>query len=126
MTGDTNLYLGEIRRLSPMLNELSRMLVVEADVPNPGRLRSGFFAQADIVVNANEPALTVPLDALIVFAGVEKVISIKEGKAQERPVHTGRKGSNWVEILSGLKAGEPVVRNPGNLRTGDLVTLKDS
>lgn len=126
VTGDTNLYLGEIRRLSPMLNDLSRMLVVEADVPNPGRLRPGFFAQADIVVNANEPALTVPLDSLIVFAGVEKVISIKEGKAQERPVHTGRKGSNWVEILNGIKSGEAVIRNPGNLRTGDLITLKES
>ena len=126
VTGDTNVYKGEIRRLSPMLNELSRMLVVEADVPNPGRLRPGFFAQADIVVNANEPALTVPLDSLVVFAGVEKVISIKEGKAHERPIKTGRKGSNWVEIVSGLKAGEPVIRNPGNLRTGDLISTKES
>jgi len=126
VTGDTNLYLGEIKRLSPMLNDLSRMLVVEADVPNPGRLRSGFFAQADIVVNTDEPALTVPLDALVTFAGVEKVLTIKEGKAVERPVSAGRRGEKWVEILTGLKPGEAVVRDPGNLRTGEPVVVKES
>ncbi|MGV3754392.1 MAG: efflux RND transporter periplasmic adaptor subunit [Verrucomicrobiota bacterium] len=124
VTGDTNLYLGEIKRLSPMLSDLNRMLLVEADVPNPGRLRPGFFAQADIVVSKDEPALTVPLDALVTFAGVEKVVTIKEGKAQERPVSSGRRGANWVEILTGLKPGEAVVRNPGNLRTGEPVVVK--
>ncbi len=124
VTGDTNLYLGEIKRLSPIVSELNRMLQVEADVPNPGRLRPGFFAQADIVVNTDEPALTVPLDALVTFAGVEKVVTIKEGKAQERPVSSGRRGANWVEILTGLKPGEAVVRNPGNLRTGEPVAIK--
>ncbi len=125
VTGDTNIYRGEIKRLSPMLSDLNRMLVVEADVPNPGRLRPGFFAQADIVVNTNEPALTVPLDALVTFAGVEKVLTIKEGKAQERPVTSGRRGTNWVEILTGLKTGEAVVRHPGNLRTGEPVVIKE-
>lgn len=126
VTGDTNVYRGEIKRLSPMINELNRMLVVEADVPNPGRLRPGFFAQADIVVDENQPSLTVPLDALVTFAGVEKVLTIKDGKAQERPVSSGRRGESWVEILTGLKAGEAVVRKPGNLRTGEPVTLKES
>jgi RND family efflux transporter MFP subunit len=125
VTGDTNIYRGEIKRLSPMLSDLNRMLMVEADVPNPGRLRPGFFAQADIVVNTNEPALTVPLDALVTFAGVEKVLTIKEGKAQERPVTSGRRGTNWVEILTGLKTGEAVVRHPGNLRTGEPVVIKE-
>jgi RND family efflux transporter MFP subunit len=124
VTGDTNLYRGEIKRLSPIVSELNRMLQVEADVPNPGRLRPGFFAQADIVVSTDEPALTVPLDALVTFAGVEKVLTIKEGKAQERPVSSGRRGANWVEILTGLKPGEAVVRNPGNLRTGEPVVVK--
>jgi len=126
VTGDTNVYLGEIKRLSPMLNDLNRMLMVEADVPNPGRLRPGFFAQADIVVSLNEPALTVPLDALVTFAGVEKVLTIKDGKAVERPVSSGRVGDKWVEILSGLKPGEAVVRDPGNLRTGEPVVVKES
>ncbi len=126
VTGDTNLYLGEIKRLSPMLNDLNRMLMVEADVPNPGRLRPGFFAQADIVVSMDEPALTVPLDALVTFAGVEKVLTIKDGKAVERPVSSGRVGDKWVEILTGLKPGEAVVRDPGNLRTGEPVVVKES
>lgn len=126
VTGDTNIYRGEIRRLSPMLNELNRMLMVEADVPNPGRLRPGYFAQADIVVNTNESSLTVPADAVVTFAGVEKILSIKDGKALERPVKTGRHGKNWVEIISGLKNGEVVVRDPGNLRTGELVVVKES
>lgn len=125
VTGDTNVYQGEIKRLSPIVNDLNRMLVVEADVPNPGRLRPGFFAQADIVANPSEPGLTVPQDALVTFAGVEKVLTIKDGKALERPVTSGRRGAAWVEILNGLKAGEAVVRKPGNLRTGEPVVIKE-
>jgi RND family efflux transporter MFP subunit len=37
--GDTNTFTGQIARLSPAPNEASRMLLVEADVPNPGALR---------------------------------------------------------------------------------------
>lgn len=121
--GLTNVFTGRIARLSPALNPLSRMLRVEADVPNPGALRAGLFARAQIVINAGEDALSIPAEALITFAGIEKVITVEGGKAREIPVTTGRRGPGWIEVLSGIAAGTPVVLRPEGLRSGQPVAL---
>ncbi|MCX8157047.1 MAG: efflux RND transporter periplasmic adaptor subunit [Verrucomicrobiae bacterium] len=119
--GSTNVHQTTLTRLSPSISEMNRMLMVEADVRGGGVLRPGAFVRAEVVVDANEPGLAVPAEALVVFAGLEKVVTVQEGKARERVVVTGRRGPDWVEILDGLKAGDPVVLRPGNLRTGDAV-----
>lgn len=121
--GDTNAYTGRIARLSPALDEKNRMLQVEADVPARGSLRPGLFARADIIVDERQDSLSVPANALMTFAGIEKVVVVQEGKALEKVVETGRRGPDWVEILSGIGPGEPVILNPQGLRTGQPVTV---
>jgi RND family efflux transporter MFP subunit len=123
--GDTNAYSGTITRVSPAIRQEDRMLQVEADVPNRGGLRAGLFVRARIVVNEREAALSVPASALTVFAGLEKVVVVQDGKALEKPVTTGRRGSDWMEIVSGLAPGETVVLEPGGLRTGQAVIVSD-
>ena len=66
----------------------------------------------------------MPISAIVVFAGIEKVLTIREGKAQERRVVTGRREKDRVEIVEGLKVGEPVVIDPGNLVGGRPVVVK--
>lgn len=122
--GDTNRYAGQIARLSPALDEQTRMLLVEADVPAQGSLRPGLFVRAEIVVDPDDPGLSIPSEALLVFAGVEKVVTVESGKALEKTVTTGRRGPGWVEILSGLSPGETVVMNPTGLRTGQPLTIQ--
>jgi RND family efflux transporter MFP subunit len=122
--GTTNSSLGQIARISPALTEQNRMLLVEADVPAGGILRPGLFVRAEIIVNEQESALTVPTNAVIVFAGIQKVVTVEDGKARERTVTTGRRHNGWIEITSGIQTGEPVVLAPGNLRTGQPVTTK--
>ncbi len=119
--GETNIYSGRIARLSPALDEQTRTLRVEADVPRQGPLRPGLFAKAQIIVAEQEAALTVPPEALLTFAGLEKVVVVHDGTAAEKVVTTGRRGADWVELVSGLKAGDTVVLAPGSLRTGQRV-----
>jgi len=119
--GDDNVYLGQIKRLSPTIKEQNRMLMVEADVRNSGRLRPGSFARAEIVTNDSSMAVTVPSRAVVVFAGIEKVIVIQNGKALERPITTGRRINEWTEVLAGVKVGESVIVDPGNLQSGQAV-----
>lgn len=118
---DTNVYAGKITRLSPALIEQNRMLIVEADVPSRGVLRPGLFARAEIVTSRNDPGVVIPEHALVSFAGLEKVFSIKEGKAIEKLVSSGRRGTDWVEILKGVKVGDVVILQPGNLQAGTPV-----
>lgn len=123
--GDATVYVGQITRLSPVIAEQNRMLVVEADVRNNGRLRPGAFAHAEIVTNDAKMAVTVPNNAIVTFAGIEKVLIVQNGKAVEKPITTGRRGNEFTEIVSGINIGEKVILEPGNLQTGQEVQVVD-
>ena len=121
--GNANVYVGQITRLSPVIAQQTRMLVVEADVRNNGGLRPGAFARAEIVTNDAKMAVTVPNSALVTFAGIEKVIVVQNGKALEKPVTTGRRTGEWTEIVDGVSVGDQVVVEPGNLQNGMAVEV---
>lgn len=118
-------YEGKVARISPMLNDQNRTLVVEASIPNGDfELRPGSFARATISLGRGAPAITVPSSSLVVFAGIEKVLLVEDGKAVERQVKTGRRVEGLVEIVSGVKDGETVVREPGTLQQGQPVVVR--
>lgn len=125
LEGTTEAWPGTIVRVAPAFDETNRSLIVEAEVDNSkGQLRPGSFARAEILTESGGDSLFVPASSLVVFAGIEKVVTVKEGKALERPVTTGRRAGEAVEIVSGLEAGEPVVVKPGN--TGMAVEIASS
>ena len=121
--GDANAYVGQIMRLSPVIAEQNRMLMVEADVRNNGKLRPGSFAHAEIVTNDAKMAVTVPNKAIVTFAGIEKVIVVQNGKALEKPITTGRRNADFTEIVTGVNVGEHVIVDPGNLQSGQDVQV---
>ena len=123
--GDSNVYVGQIMRLSPVIAEQTRILVVEADVRNNGKLRPGSFAHAEIVTNDSKMAVTVPNNAIVTFAGIEKVLVVQNGKALEKAITTGRRNGEFTEIVSGVNVGEKVIVDPGNLQTGQDVQVVD-
>src|ERR1044072_7707172 len=123
--GDQSVYVGKIMRLSPVIAEQNRVLMVEADVRNNGKLRPGSFAHAEIVTNDAKMAVTVPNNAIVTFAGIEKVIVVQNGKALERPITTGRRSPEFTEIVAGVNVGEKVVVDPGNLQSGQAVEVVD-
>ncbi len=122
--GAPGTHEGHVARISPAIREESRTLLVEAEVPNPGgKLRPGSFAKAEIVTQADEPAVLVPTSSIVSFAGIEKLIGVADGKAVEKRVKTGRRSGDRVEILDGAAAGDIVVVEPGNLVDGQPVTI---
>src|SRR5512143_1005926 len=124
LEGDPAVHAGRVARLSPSIQEQNRTRIVEAEVANrDGRLRPGSFARAEIVVEADRTAVTVPASTVVTFAGLEKVFGIKDGKAIEKRIRTGRRSGDRVEILEGVAAGEPVVTDPGSLVGGMPVTV---
>jgi RND family efflux transporter MFP subunit len=124
--GDNTVYRGTLVRVSPSIQELGRTLMVEAEIPNErGTLRPGAFAKAEIVTSAEKPIVFVPATSVSSFAGVEKVMSVKDGKAIEVHVTTGRREGDRIEIVEGLKPGVPVVLDPGSLSPGDTVNIEE-
>ncbi len=123
--GNANVYSGVIKRISPAILAQNRVLMVEAEVKNNGQLKPGAFATAKVVLNPNNMAIAVPADSIVSFAGIDKVITIQDGKAQEKPVTLGRRAEQWVEVLSGVKSGDMIVVQPGNLQTGQPITITE-
>jgi RND family efflux transporter MFP subunit len=122
--GDPNKYQGRVARVSPAIAENNRTLMIEAEVPNEqGLLRPGAFAKAEVVVESGQHIVTVPADAVINFAGIEKVLSVAKNAAVEKRVRTGRRIGDRVEIVEGLAVGEEVVVRPGNLVAGEPVQV---
>jgi RND family efflux transporter MFP subunit len=124
--GDATPHSGKVVRISPSITEQSRTLIVEAEVRNRGELRPGAFARAEIVTQSSTLAVTVPPKAVVTFAGIEKVVTVKDGKAVEKPVTTGRRAPEWTEIVTGVKPGDEIVAEPGNLQSGQPVSVTES
>ena len=122
--GDPNKYQGRVARLSPAIAESNRTLLIEAEVANDrGVLRPGAFAKADIVIESGQRIVTVPRDAIVTFAGIEKLFTVANNTAVEKRVRTGRAVDDRVEIIEGIAAGDEVVTRPGNLVNGEPVQL---
>lgn len=123
--GENDVHEGRVVRLSPSIAEGTRTLAIEAAVPNgESHLRPGSFARADIVVSESD-GLVVPQSAVIVFAGVEKVMTVKDGTAKEQRIRTGAKAGDRVEVLDGLSAGTLVIVNGTSVADGTAVTVAD-
>jgi RND family efflux transporter MFP subunit len=122
--GDTRQYDARLERIGAAVDETNRTLPIEAVVPNPQDvLRPGQFATADIVVSQRDAALVVPREAIVTFAGVQKVLIIKDGRAHEQRIRTGRRDGERLEIVEGLRDGDVVIRDPGNLVDGARVQV---
>lgn len=123
--GDATVYEGRVTRVSPSIEEGTRTLPIEAEIPNvDGKLRPGTFAKADIVTSESQ-AYMIPQSALVVFAGVEKILVVKDGKAHEQRVRTGMRVGDRVELTDGVSAGDKVILAPGGLADGSPVTITE-
>jgi len=102
-----------ISRIAPALELNSRALTIEADIPNAdSKLRSGLFAQGEIIVDPASQTIAVPLSTITEFAGVEKVWKVENNEVREVRIRTGRRDKDRVEIVSGLKAGDVILAEP--------------
>jgi hypothetical protein len=107
------------------VQEQNRTLLIEAEVPNQNAvLKPGAFARGEIVTEGSQPVIRIPAASLVTFAGVEKVLVVRQGKIVEVRVQTGRRANDSIEIVTGLKPGESVVLQPGNLAPGQTVTAE--
>lgn len=111
-------FRGTLRRISPASNPASRAIQVEATYPNDGRaLKSGSFGKAAILLRVDPDGVSIPKQAVVTFAGIEKVFVIDNGVARERRVKLGDDLGERVEVVEGVAAGQQVAVS----RTGKLV-----
>jgi cobalt-zinc-cadmium efflux system membrane fusion protein len=101
---------GTIDYVGPIVGESTRTGVARMVLPNPGRIwQPGLFVTAHITVSEATVPVAVPDAAIQTVEGREVVFVRTMNDFTARPVTTGRRGRDWVEIVEGLAAGEDYV-----------------
>lgn len=117
---------GVVRTVSPALDVQRRTGTVYADLPDPGALRAGMFAQGRLALGRAQ-ALLVPGDAVVRRDGRAFVFTVDGGgRVTEVPVEVGSPHGDMIEVREGLDEADRVVaRGAGFLGDGDLVRVVD-
>jgi membrane fusion protein, heavy metal efflux system len=106
-------FFGRIGNVSPVLDPTLRSAKVRIEVANPGLMRVGMFVTATFHGQRKEMRSAVPATAVLHLHDRDWVY-VGAGGRQFRRVQV-TSGSmlpgNMQEILSGIKPGEPVVKN---------------
>jgi RND family efflux transporter MFP subunit len=124
---------GRVRAVAPALDLQTRTGLVYADLPEPGALRAGMFAEGRIVLGSDE-AMVLPREAIVFRDGLPYVFVIRprEGAAadaaiaqvEQRRISIGIQQGDVTEVLDGVAPTERVVvRGAGFLSDADTVRL---
>jgi membrane fusion protein (multidrug efflux system) len=103
-------FSGEVVFVNPVVELPSRTILIKARVPNAERqLQAGMFIEARLATDIRPKAVIVPEDAVLPLQGQTFVWVAKAGKADRRAVQLGVRVPGWVEVVSGIDAGDSVV-----------------
>ena len=75
-------------------------------------LRPGMSAEIDILVRSLEDVVYVPIQAVTYFDDERVVYVSNRGRTERREIKVGTFSDSYIEILSGLEAGEEVLLLP--------------
>ena len=89
----------------PGLTSLRKALVANGR----RQLQSGMFIEARLATDVRPNAIIVPEDAILPLQGASFVWAVVDGKAARRQVGLGVRSPGFVEVTSGVDAGDQVV-----------------
>ena len=103
-------FEGKVSRLAYALDDATKTMLVEADLPNPNReLRPGMYAMVKVGVEKHPDALLIPVEALVMEKANAFVFVAADGKAKKTPIKIGFNDGAKVEVLDGLAADAAVI-----------------
>ncbi len=118
-------FKGKVSIIYPSLEERTRTLLIEAQVPNPaGILKPGLFAHVVLYTGAERNTVLVPIISLLYEGETIKVFVVEGDRVKERVVKAGQKYGEMMEIIEGVKKEElVVVAGQQNLSEGVKVNV---
>jgi RND family efflux transporter MFP subunit len=130
MPGET--FTAIVDEVSPVLDPASRTVRIRLRFTSSAgrnqpdsRIKAGMFATVSLVTNARRDVLVIPRTSIISTYGSWIVFTVDDRNIANRKIVTlGLENEHFVEITSGLNAGDRVVSAGQNFLTdGDLVRI---
>jgi len=97
-----------ITEIRPVIGTQNRAIEVLAEVRNPGGWRAGGSVNGEVVLKRRDGAMVIPPLALVRRPAGSVVYVIVGDEARARPVETGVRAAEFIEVLKGLEVGETV------------------
>lgn len=110
-------FAGRVGAIQPSLDAESRSIIIESDFINTeGKLKTGMFGTARIVLPSNDQGVFVPATAVITDEVTQSssLYVIEDGIARLRVVQIGEREGEYIRIFSGVAENETVAT--GNLK----------
>lgn len=104
-------FEGRIAYVYPTLNAATRTVPVRIELANPGLLlKPSMFGAVELSAGGRGAVLAVP-DSAVIDSGVRRMVIVDrgEGRFEPREVKLGTRGEGYVEVIEGVREGEPVV-----------------
>ena len=132
------IFEGRINAISPEVDPATRNVRVQATLGNKEeKLRSGMFANVEVMLPAATQVLAIPVTAVLYAPYGDSVFIVEEKKDEktgqvqrvlrQQFVRLGAARGDFVSVLEGLKAGESVVTaGVFKLRTGMSVVIDNT
>ena len=119
-------FQASLLRISPTIDATTGTFRATLAVDNADRqLAPGMFARFRIAYEIHTDALIVPASATVAEDDATVVYVVEDGAAVRRPVETGIRSGNYVEILEGLGPDETIVLSgQARLRNGSRVLAR--
>jgi membrane fusion protein (multidrug efflux system) len=103
-------FAARVDFIDPVVQPTNRTITVKALAPNPNRiLKPGMFIEARLATATRQNAVVIPEDAVQPLRTANVVWVVDKGKASRRVVQLGVRSQGFVEVTSGVSAGELVV-----------------
>jgi RND family efflux transporter MFP subunit len=106
-------FEGRVIEINPGVDADTRSAKVRIQASNEGgRLKSGMFAQGEILTGVEARAIIIPAPAVYRddrSAKTSYVFVVENGKAARREVRIGRERDSNLEIVAGLKPGDALI-----------------
>jgi HlyD family secretion protein len=113
---------GKIRLIAPEVNQTSRLGMIRISLPSDPAPRVGNFGRAEIET-LHRRGIAVPASAVIYADGESFLQKVVDGRVSTVPVKLGARAEGYVEVISGIEAGDDVVARAGTfVADGDMVT----
>jgi HlyD family secretion protein len=100
---------GRISSISPAVEKGVVTFYAQLDQPNHAALRANLRADVFVVTNAQRNVLRLKNGPFYQGGREQAVFVVKDGQARRRTVQFGASNFDYVQINSGLQAGEEVV-----------------
>jgi Cu(I)/Ag(I) efflux system membrane fusion protein len=108
-------FEGTVTYVYPTLKAETRSVPLRVELANPGGLlKPAMFASLELSAAGHAKVLAVPQSAVI-DSGVRRIVLVqsggdaKAGRFEPREVKLGARSGDYVEVLEGVREGEPVV-----------------